>query len=314
MASKDCKKCHVGKTTLDFPRSHAIWLDGTSDICFQCLEDMYNPQDLNSVDKVMQYLDIQFDPNDWMEIYQLSGPTAIQTYTTKHYARRNNTAIDWQESTNAWKKKREEGKLNREIKVLNQDWVEKMKKRWGNYSVEQYDVLEAFYENIQHTQNVTTAIQRDQAENICRLSLVIRKKIQSGEDASKEIKAYNDYIKSAGFQPKNARNYGDFESIGELINFLVKKGYKPKFYQQQPQQRDLVDLTIKNNQSYLRRLVNNQPGLSDMVQQRKNSYKVAQQLQDEGMDDLSMEKYDSTTAKIEYEDSGLQFQEALNGQ
>jgi len=114
---------------------------------------------------------------------------------------------------------------------------------------------------------------------MARLSLVIRRKIQDGDDASKEIRAYNDYIKSAGFEPKNARNYGDFESVGELINFLVKKGYKPKFYTQAPEEKDLVDLTMKNNQSYLRRLVHNEPGLADMVDQRKNSYRIAQQME-----------------------------------
>ena len=31
-------------------------------------------------------------------------------------------------------------------------------------------------------------------------------------------------IKAAGFEPKNSRNYGDFESTGELMNYLVRRG------------------------------------------------------------------------------------------
>lgn len=314
MASKVCKKCGKAKTTLDFPRSKAPWFpDGLCDVCYDCLNTMYDPYDLNSADHLLQYVDIEFDPNDWMEIVELNAESAFQTYTTKKFSRRNTEHVNWQEANAAWRKLREEGKLDKHVKVLSKEWLEKMRKRWGDYTADEYEILEAFYENVEHTQNVITAIQQDQAENMARLSLVIRKKIQNSDDASKEIKAYNDYIKSAGFQPKNARNYGDFESIGELMSFLVKKGFKPEFYHQRPEERDLVDLTMKNNQAYLRRLVHNEPGLADLVDQRKTSYKIAQQLEDDGIvDDDSLERYDSASANLKYEGTKLEFEEALN--
>lgn len=314
MAAKQCKKCKLNKSTLDFPRSRAPWFldEGVADICYDCLNQMIDPLDLNSVDHMLQYLDIQFNPNQWMEAYQLAGDTCFQTYTTKFYSRRNSRNLDWKQANEAWKKKLESGRLNKEVRVLNQQWLDKMRKRWGDYTLEEYEILQAFYENVDHTQNIITAIQQDQAENMARLSLVIRRKIQDGDDASKEIRAYNDYIKSAGFEPKNARNYGDFESVGELINFLVKKGYKPKFYTQAPEEKDLVDLTMKNNQSYLRRLVHNEPGLADMVDQRKNSYRIAQQMEQDGVDEQTLDRYDNASVKLEYEGTAVDFQEALN--
>lgn len=314
MASKECTKCQRLKNHLEFPRSRAPWFTAqTSDVCYACLEALIEPRDLASVDHVLQYLDIQFSPDDWIEAVELNEKTALETYVTKMYAHRNTTHPNWQAANAAWREREAAHTLDSHIGVMNQERLAALRKRWGDYSPEEFEVLEGFYENVQHTQNVITAIQQDQAENMARLSLLIRRKIQAGEDASKDIKAFNDYIKSAGFEPKNARNYGDFQSIGELINFLVKKGYTPTFYHQKPAERDLVDLTMKNNQSYLRRLVHNEPGLQDLVQQRKLSYKVAQQLENDGLDDQALEKYDVQTAQLDYQGTSADLEALIDG-
>ena len=123
------------------------------------------------------------------------------------------------------------------------------------------------------------------------------------------MKTYNDLVKAAGFEPKNARSYGDFESIGELINYLVRKGFKPQFYD--GKDRDMVDLTIKNQQAYLRRLVNNEPNLGDLVQQRRDSYKIAQQLDDEGFSEEDLDNYENSGMSVTFEDAD-DFMEAIN--
>lgn len=162
--------------------------------------------------------------------------------------------------------------------------------------------LENFFIELGKTQSFVTAIQEDQAKMLCKISLTIHHKLGQGEDISKELKSYNDTTKAAGFEPKNSRNYGDFESVGELMNYLVRKGYKPEFYD--GKDRDEVDLTIKNQQTYLRRLVLNEPSLLDLVNQRKDAYKISQQLEEEGLDETSLDKYEDTgfTGELEGEE------------
>ena len=302
MPKYKCKKCDEEKSSLDFIRSRAIWFNnGISDICESCLSGMIDSRDLNSVDKILQYLDIPLIPNEWIDLYEVNGDKTLEIYTTKFFAQKSNRNVDWSEVNNSWRAKQENNTLNKEINIMNEDWLHKMRDAWGdNYDMREYEAMEALYDNIQKTQNVITGIQEDQARNLCRLSIIIRNKIQNGEDASKEMKTYNDLVKAAGFEPKNARSYGDFESIGELINYLVRKGYRPNFYD--GKDRDMVDLTIKNQQAYLRRLVINEPNLPDLVQQRRDSYKLARQLDDD-MDDEDLNKYETDGMAATLEDS-----------
>jgi thiamine pyrophosphokinase len=59
---------------------------------------------------------------------------------------------------------------------------------------------------------------------------------------------YHNIVKTEGFEPKNAKNVGDFDSVGELYTWLEKRGWRPKWHTE-PQ--DSVDFTIKNIQKYL---------------------------------------------------------------
>lgn len=311
MPRYQCKMCNETKSSLDFLRSRALWFpNGVSDICESCLESRIDSRDLNQVDKILQYLDIPFNPNEWMDMYESNGDRTLGVYVTKFFAQKSNRNIDWTEVNKVWREKQKNNTLNKEINVMNEEWLQRMREVWGdNYDMREYESMEALYDNIQRTQNVITGIQEDQARNLCRLSIIIRKKIQNEDDASKEMKTYNDLVKAAGFEPKNARSYGDFESIGELINYLVRKGFKPQFYD--GKDRDMVDLTIKNQQAYLRRLVNNEPNLGDLVQQRRDSYKIAQQLDDEGFSEEDLDNYENSGMSVTFEDAD-DFMEAIN--
>ena len=312
MPKYKCQKCGEEKSSLDFIRSRAIWFNnGISDICESCLSGMIDSRDLNSVDKILQYLDIPLIPNEWIDLYEVNGDKTLEIYTTKFFAQKNNRNVNWSEVNDSWRAKQENNTLNKEINIMNEDWLHKMRDAWGdNYDMREYEAMEALYDNIQKTQNIITGIQEDQARNLCRLSIIIRNKIQNGEDVSKEMKTYNDLVKAAGFEPKNARSYGDFESIGELINYLVRKGYRPNFYD--GKDRDMVDLTIKNQQAYLRRLVINEPNLPDLVQQRRDSYKLARQLDDD-MDDEDLNKYETDGMAATFEDSDAFDEDMRNG-
>jgi hypothetical protein len=40
------------------------------------------------------------------------------------------------------------------------------------------------------------------------------------------LSSYDKIIKIAEFTPKNAKNAADFDSVGELVRWLEKKGWK----------------------------------------------------------------------------------------
>jgi hypothetical protein len=94
------------------------------------------------------------------------------------------------------------------------------------------------------TQNVNGKLQSDQAEKICKISYEIDCRIRAGQDFDKLLASYDKLIKAAEFTPKNVKNINDFDSVGELVKWLEKRGWRNTFYDNVT--RDIVDETIKN--------------------------------------------------------------------
>jgi hypothetical protein len=80
------------------------------------------------------------------------------------------------------------------------------------------------------------------------ISLELESRIRAGADFDKLLSSYDKLVKVAEFTPKNAKNANDFDSVGELIKWLEKRGWKNKFYDGVT--RDVIDETIKNIQNY----------------------------------------------------------------
>ena len=158
MPRYQCKMCNETKSSLDFLRSRALWFpNGVSDICESCLESRIDSRDLNQVDKILQYLDIPFNPNEWMDMYESNGDRTLGVYVTKFFAQKSNRNIDWTEVNNVWREKQKNNTLNKEINVMNEEWLQRMREVWGdNYDMREYESMEALYDNIQRTQNVIT--------------------------------------------------------------------------------------------------------------------------------------------------------------
>ena len=172
--------------------------------------------------------------------------------------------------------------------------------RWSDsYTVEEYQWLENLYTQIIATQNVSTPILQDYAKDYCEISLRIKKKIRNGEDVKKEMDSRDNIIKVAGFEAKNAINVGDFDSVGELITYFVKKGWQPNWAQEK---KDVVDFTMHNIQQYLNRLVTNEGGLAEQVEQRREAYNTAKRLEETQLNnDEELKRYEETDENVVYE-------------
>ena len=79
-------------------------------------------------------------------------------------------------------------------------------------------------------------------------------------------KVYNDLMRAGNFTAaQNKSDNGDFiDSISELVEMCEKDGFIPRFYQDQP--NDKVDRTIEDMQRYTYRLVTEEMGLGNMIE------------------------------------------------
>ena len=138
--------------------------------------------------------------------------------------------------------------------------------------------LENLYKGLMATQNVSGALQVDQALKLCKMSYEIDSRIRSGEDFDKILASYDKLVRIADFTPKNAKNANDFDSVGELYRWLEKRGWKNKYYDGAT--RDVVDETIKNIQAWNQRLYTEESGIGDEITRRIEALKTAKELED----------------------------------
>lgn len=293
-----CGKCKVDKPTTEFvPTVSPFHPKGRSLLCLTCLEKMVDPSDLNQVDKMCQWLDIPLFVNEWTRLWKSAKERTLHVYVKLLGDNPSYASLDWATVNEKWQDAERCGTLIDNIPVVADGWRAEMMRKWPSDQErddDDYHYLENFYNDLCTTQNLVSATQRDDAKRLCEVGLLATKKIRAGLDAKNEMAIYHNIVKTEGFEPKNAKNIGDFDSVGELYTWLEKRGWKPKWHTE-PQ--DSVDFTIKNIQKYLQRLVAGEGSLGDQVENRRKQLELAEHLE-EDYNDIMMDDDDSP---IEYE-------------
>lgn len=109
------------------------------------------------------------------------------------------------------------------------------------------------------------------------MSYEIDCRIREGADFDKLLTSYDKLVKAAEFTPKNVKNINDFDSVGELVRWLEKRGWRNTFYDKVS--RDVVDETIKNIQAFNQRLYVNESGIGEEITSRLEALKNANALE-----------------------------------
>ena len=300
-----CAKCRNEKDDVEFVRGNSVFLpNGRSYLCLECLEKMVDVDNLDEMDGLMRWLDVPFDVNLLMNVRRGSKNGrrgVLRAYFNELYDSKYDGG-GWKEENERWKRIREEKREDEEIEAFKEDREKKLHERWSaGYSWEELLWLDDYYEHIKATQNVSTPILEEYAKDLCEIELQIKKGLRSGEDVKKLMDARNDTIKIANFTANNSKTASAFESIGELMVYYGKKGFKVNYHQEP---KDSIDFLMKNDQNYLRRVVMNEGSLGEMVEEKKEAYNLSARLEESERD------YDVQTAvSAEYEDDGIGIEE-----
>ena len=273
-AIKTCNRCGGTFAPSNFAMTKSIFYpDGSLPICNDCVELYLVDVDFDwgEVNKLCQYADIPFIPKEWESMRELNGTKAFPKYA-EVFAQTEYEDLGWSDYFEAFKKLRDSGELEDELPGIADKKRRLLQERWGaNYDDEALRYLENLYNGLLTTQNVNGKLQIDQAEKICKISYEIDCRIRAAQDFDKLLSSYDKLIKAADFTPKNVKNINDFDSVGELIKWLEKKGWKNSFYDDVP--RDIVDETMKNFQAFNQRLYTNESGIGEQITERLNNLK-----------------------------------------
>ena len=281
-AIKQCNRCGGALSPDAFaPTKSIFYLDGALPICNSCIADYLESYDFDweAVNKVCQWADIPFVPREWERLHELNGNDVFAVYA-EVFAQSEYEDLGWHDYFQAFKDLKASGDIEDELPGIADQKRKQLQERWGaNYDDEALRYLENLYNGLMTTQNVNGALQVDQAIKICKMSYEIDNRIREGSDFDKLLASYDKLVKAAEFTPKNVKNINDFDSVGELIKWLEKRGWKNTFYDGVT--RDIVDETIKNFQNFNQRLYTNESGIGEQITERINALKQAKQIEEE---------------------------------
>ena len=313
-ALKQCNRCGGSFTPDAFaPTKSIFYSDGSLPICNSCIETYLVDVDFSwrEVDKLCQWADIPFVPREWERLREMNGDKVFGIYA-EVFAQSEYEGLGWDDYDKAFRELKASGDIEDELPGIAEQKRKKLQERWGaNYDDEALRYLEGLYNGLMTTQNVNGALQVDQALKICKMSYEIDCRIREGADFDKLLSSYDKLVKAAEFTPKNVKNINDFDSVGELIKWLEKRGWRNTFYDGVT--RDIVDETIKNFQNFNQRLYTNESGIGEQITERINALKQAKAIEEESYygtnKEYDLDEYDdrgyAALVKDEEFDAGL---------
>lgn len=279
---KKCNRCGE-QLSPDFysPTQSIFFPDGVLPICNNCIKEFLQTENFNwkAVDKICQMGDIPFVPKEWNKFYEANGEDAFPFYA-RVFVSREYEGIGWDDYYNQFLELKQAKLIEDELPLLSEAKFGELGKKWGeNYSQEELIYLEDLYNGILATQNVNGALQTKQAQQLCKISLELDSRIRAGVDFDKLLSSYDKLVKVAEFTPKNAKNANDFDSMGEFIHWLEKRGWKNKYYD--GVKRDVIDEMMQNFEAFNQRLYTNESGIGEEISRRIEQLKMVNQSEQE---------------------------------
>lgn len=277
---KECSRCGVNISGNDFIKTQS-WMygDGLIPVCNSCIKTymIEHEWEWSAVDKLCQLIDIPFIPKEFERLREINDDNVFPIYANI-FNESPYEGLSWKEYYKEFKELRDLKLLRKELPEIKEAEIKRLKAKWGsNYDEEKLYYLEDLHSGLLTTQNVSGALQMDQAKKLCKASLNINELIDEGEDFSKAMQAYEKLIKTAGFTPKNAKNVNDFDTFGEVVMWKERRGWINEYFDGVP--RDIADEVIQNLQSFNRRLYVGESGIGEEVTGRIEALKVAEEIE-----------------------------------
>lgn len=173
--TKKCNNCGATLSTDEFAQTHSpFYLDGYLPICNGCINQILQEHDYSwdIIDRLCQYAGIPFIVKEWTRLEEMNGQAKTWGVYSKVFAQDIYEEFGWSDYNKQYIKLRQAGLLEEEIPLVNEFHLRELRKKWGsNYDEEALNYLEDLYKGLLLTQNVNGALQIDQAQKICKLSL-----------------------------------------------------------------------------------------------------------------------------------------------
>ena len=161
--------------------------------------------------------------------------------------------------------------------------------KWGRmYKPSEWIELEKTYKEMEMSFDIQDADTKNTLILICKTNLKMNQALDCGdvEGYQKLSKVSNDLRKSAKFTAaQNKEEKNDYvDSVGELVTMCERQGFIPRFATDIPQ--DKVDITLKDMNNYVNKLVTQDLGFGQQIEDALKKIQIQQQMAESEAIDL----------------------------
>ena len=204
----------------------------------------------------------------------MSRPIAQPEFSQDKYFSENNEIIQEQ--------------MNSLISELTQEDKKVLAMKWGVlYRPEEWIELEKDYNNMMNSFDIQDADTINTLILICKTNLKMNQALDAGdiEGYQKLSKVSESLRKSAKFTAaQNKEQKNDYvDCVGELVTMCEKDGFIPRFETDIPQ--DKVDLTLKDMENYLYKLVTQDLGFGQQIEDALKKIQIQKEM-NENVEDI----------------------------
>lgn len=286
-----CPKCGKQNVQLMFSNNP---LDGGT-ICFDCIKDNLNYQNLEHADFFCRTYNLPFNPELWIQTTKEFGPDSFREYAALILSDADNqpnlayspsTRDLWGRVNKEWEKCRSFTEVLKRLNPIRDSYVDRGRLKWGEqYTFEEIIKLDSIYSRTLKANNITNPMQKEAVKTLCKLQIEMDEAIRMKD--AKAIKdfsnAWSTFAKQADLENMiNETKTDDITTVAELYDYMEKSGFKFKFYD--GFDRDEVDRTIKDIQDANRRLILESTGLQPLLEEMAR--KRMQTVEEEATNDI----------------------------
>ena len=194
--------------------------------------------------------------------------------------------------------------MNSLISELTQEDKKVLAMKWGVlYRPEEWIELEKDYNNMMNSFDIQDADTINTLILICKTNLKMNQALDAGdiEGYQKLSKVSESLRKSAKFTAaQNKEQKNDYvDCVGELVTMCEKDGFIPRFETDIPQ--DKVDLTLKDMENYLYKLVTQDLGFGQQIEDALKKIQI-QKERNENVEDILEDDEPTTLIDQDYEE------------
>lgn len=197
-----------------------------------------------------------------------------------------------------------QNEMNSLIAELTDEDKKVLAMKWGAlYKPEEWIELEKDYTNMMNSFDIQDADTINTLILICKTNLKMNQALDAGdiEGYQKLSKVSESLRKSAKFTAaQNKEQKNDYvDCVGELVAMCERDGFIPRFETDVPQ--DKVDLTLKDMENYLYKLVTQDLGFGQQIEDALKKIQIQKDM-NENVEDILEDDDPTTLIDQDYED------------